>query len=93
MRVVLVALTVLSPVGVLAQPLGPNWRGLLTPYHPNFYGPDIISDGTGRQFSSLPLSGNGAAKPNGNVSTDARGPGIELNQDGRLVQPVAPKGE
>ena len=92
MRVVLVVLTVLSPVSVLAQPLGPNWRGFLEPYHPNAYGPGINSDATARQFSSLPLSGNDPAKPNGNVSSDAHGPGIDVDQDGRLVQPV-PSGE
>ena len=49
MRAVLVVLIVLSPVDVLAQPLGPNRRGLLTPYHPNIYGPGIIA---------MPVAGN-----------------------------------
>ena len=93
MRAILAILTLLSPVSVLAQPLGPNWRWLLKPHQSVASGPGINSDATGGQYSSLPLSGTGPAKPNGNVSPDAHGPGIDMEQDGRVIQPIAPSGE
>lgn len=93
MRVIFVVLTLLSPASVLAQPLGPNWRWLLEPHQFVASGPGINSDATGRQHSSLPLSGTGPAKPNGSVSPEAHGLGIDMEQDGRLIQPIAPSGE
>jgi hypothetical protein len=93
MRVVLVVLTVLSPVSVLAQPLGPNWRWLLEPHQSVASGPAIDGDATSRQYSSRPLSGNDPPKPYANVSPDAHDPAIDVNQDRILFQPVAPSGE
>lgn len=84
MRIVLVVLTLLSPVSVLAQQ--PNAGGFLEPYQPNAYGPGINSDATGRPFIWQPLPGNGPADPNSNVTPDAYGPGIGMDQYGRPVQ-------
>jgi hypothetical protein len=90
MRIVLVVLTLLSPVSALAQQLGPNAGGFLEPYQPNAYGPGINSDATGRPFNWQPLPGYGPADPLSSVRPDAYGPGIGTDQYGRPVRPVAP---
>jgi hypothetical protein len=81
MRVVVLVLALLSPAGVLAQPL-------LGPYQPNAYGPNINSDATGRPFRWEPSPRNGPAEPFSNVRPDAYGPGIGMDQYGRPVQAV-----
>jgi hypothetical protein len=85
MRVVLVVLTLLSPVSALAQQSGPNAGGFLEPSQPNAYGPGIDSDAAGRPFSYEPLPGNGPADPLSSVRPDAYGPGIGMDQYGRPV--------
>jgi serine/threonine-protein kinase len=81
LRVVLVVLTLLSPVSALAQQF-------LGPYQPNAYGPGINSDATGRPFTWQPSPGSDPADPLSRVSPDAYGPGIGMDQYGRPVQPA-----
>lgn len=80
MRVVLVALSLLTPVSALAQPF-------LGPYQSNTYGPGINSDATGRPFMWQPSPGNGPADPLSHVRPDVFGPGIGMDQYGRPVHP------
>ena len=89
MRVILVVLAVLSPVSVLAQPLGPNWGGFLEPHQSVAPSPGINSNVTGRQFGSHPTPGNGPANADSNVSPDTYRRGIGTDEPDSAVQPVA----
>lgn len=81
MRVVLVALSLLMPVSISAQPF-------LGPYQSNTYGPGINSDATGRPFTWQPSPGYGPADPLSRVRPDVFGPGVGMDEYGRPVQPV-----
>ena len=93
MRAVLVLVTLLLPLSVFAQPLGPNWRGLLEPHQSLASGPGINRATTGSQFGSLPISGNGSANGNSNVSPDAHGTGVGMDEDEKPAQLLVPSGE